>query len=71
MQWAMGVPVRRAQGTFLRRNGGRVKCDLKIGNCDTANSVDAGGPKRKFSGRLDQGDSLMLDLWLLVSVKSL
>jgi hypothetical protein len=36
-------------------------CDLEIGSYDTANAVDAGGPKRKRNGRQDQGDPLMLD----------
>lgn len=42
----------RVQGTFLRRNvrAENGQCDggnEKIGNCDTANAVDAGGPKGK------------------------
>jgi hypothetical protein len=56
MQRAMGVPVLGCRGLFFggatggrRRNG---QCDMeketrKSGVCDTANAVDAGGPKGK------------------------
>lgn len=42
----------RVQGTFLRRSEGRRVMRLTVGNCDTANAVDAGGPKGKRNRRL-------------------
>lgn len=58
MQWAVGVPVLGCRELFCgaaggRRTGNAMEETKKIENCDTANAVDAGGPKGKDEAIVD------------------
>jgi hypothetical protein len=80
MQRVMGVPVLGCRELFFaaQREGGERamrygKGNEKIGNCDTANAVDAGGPKGKddaigdwteLNGFADVGLTRFSAVWL-------